>query len=114
MTKEVAPLVVGGKVNVSAKRCPHLYAALQRGLDRVRGGWARVVDLRRQGRVDTAARVAARLMGVKGEPMTEEARARVQEYREAHKDEIAAKRKAKAAAQRRLREVVGAGVRRGS
>jgi hypothetical protein len=96
-------LTQGGKVLVDATRCPRLHAALTRGLVRVRSEWDRVVDLRRAGDLDKADRVAARLLGVKGEPMDEETKAKLRAYAEEHKDEIAAKRRLRSAILKRAR-----------
>jgi len=54
--------------------------------------WARVANLRRSGRDHEAEGLARKLLGVKGPPMTEEARARVREYERTHKDEIRQRR----------------------
>ena len=50
--------------------------------------WAKVAGLRASGRVSEAEGLVRRILGVKGAPMTEEARARVREYQRTHKDEI--------------------------
>lgn len=55
--------------------------------------WATVAGLRRAGRDHEAEALVRKLLGVKGPPMTEEARARVREYERTHKDEIRQRRR---------------------
>ena len=68
-----------------------------------RARWARVAELRREGRDDEADGVVSRILGSKkGPPMTAEARAAVRAYEAGHREEINAKRRRK----RLLRRVV--------
>lgn len=55
--------------------------------------WAKVAELRRAGRDAEADGLVRKTLGVKGPPMTEEARARVREYERTHKDEIRERRR---------------------
>lgn len=103
MKTSCGPLVQGGRIMVDAKRCPRLHAALERGLERTRGAWKRVVDLRMAGDIEKASRVADRLLGVQGPPMPDEVKAKLRQYAEEHKDEIAAKRRLRMAILRRAR-----------
>lgn len=97
----------GGAIMVDARRCPTLFRALERGQAAEREGWQRVVDLRRDGKDDTADRVARKLLGIVGPPMTEEKKAELRAYNEAHREERAAKRKAQAAIRRALSRPTG-------
>lgn len=97
----------GGEITVDARRCPTLHRALSRGQAAEREGWQHVVDLRAAGKDDTADRVARRLLGIKGEPMTEEKKAELRAYNEAHREERAARRKQQAAIRRALSKPTG-------
>lgn len=104
-----------GEVLVDPKRCPALHRAMTRAGERVRkarAAWQRVVDARREGHDETADRIAAKLMGIQGPPMSEEKKQELRAYYEAHKEEIAARRRAKAAAKKRMKEVLKARRRR--
>lgn len=98
-------------MKIDAKRCPHLAAALERGTGRLRQGWVRVYEARQAGHIERASRIAARLLGVQGETMSDEKKEELRAYYEAHKEEIAAKRRAKVAAARRMRMVLRSGRR---
>lgn len=101
----------GGEVLVDKKKCPALHRVLTRMAARLqesRKDWGRVIEARKAGEEDKADRIARRLMGIQGPEMSEEKKAELKAYYEAHKDEIAAKRKAKAAAKRRMKELTKA------
>lgn len=106
VTETRGPLVVGGVVMVDPERFPALHRAVSKMVERGRGPWVRVVELRAKGEADAADRAARRAMGVKGEPMTEEAKEKLREYREAHKDEIAARAKLKRVVKARTRQMM--------
>jgi hypothetical protein len=78
-------------VLVDARKYPALHRGLEAGARRLRedrAGWARVVELRGRGEVESAHRLAAKLMGVQGPPMDEETKERLRQYKAEHKDEI--------------------------
>ena len=54
------------------------------------GDWAKVVEARRAGNIDTADRIARRAMGVKAPPMSDADRERLKQYQAEHGPEIAA------------------------
>jgi len=87
--------VKAGQVQVDPKTCPTLHRSLVAGLTLL-NGWQEVVELRAQGKDDSADRLARKLMGVQSEPMSEETKAKLREYAEAHKDEITERRRTKA------------------
>ena len=94
--------------DINPKRYPSLHAATLRGEALVLAdlaGWSRVETLRREGHGEAADRVARKLLGVV-EPMSEEAKAKLREYRETHKEEIAAKAKAKAVLRKRTKAIM--------
>jgi phosphoglycerate-specific signal transduction histidine kinase len=62
-----------------------------------RDPWGRVVELRAAGKDDTAGRVAKKLLGVQGPPMTEEVKEKLRRHNDEHKEEIERRRKIKAA-----------------
>jgi hypothetical protein len=74
--------------DVDPVKCPHLYAALRRGQERQHAGWVRVMELRRAGQDGSADRLVRKLLGVQGEPMTEEKKEYLDNYKVEHKDEI--------------------------
>lgn len=108
------PLITRGAVAVDPKRCPTLHRALSRMIEcqRAEGDWARVVELRANGEFDAADRIARRAMGVKSEPMSEEAKEKLREYRETHAEEIKARAKQKRAIKARTRAIMVAPKRR--
>lgn len=107
-TGTVGPLVVKGTPAVDPARCPTLHRVLTRMLERMReqGDWAQVVELRAKGELDAADRVARRAMGIVPEPMSEEAKEKLREYREAHAEEIKDRAKLKRAVQARTRAIM--------
>jgi hypothetical protein len=74
--------------------------------------WARVIEHREAGRPETADRVAKRLLGVKSDPMSEDRREYLEQYRKDHAEEIKARAKATRAARKRLRQIMKARSRR--
>ncbi len=72
----------------------------------VDAGWSRVVQLRAEGREESAARVARRLMGIKGPEMDEETKSKLRAWREEHKDEIRERARGRRALRRRTKELV--------
>lgn len=88
-------------VDIDPMKCPTLYAALRRGTERIREGWARVAELRREGKDDSAGRLARKLLGVQGEPMSEETKEKLRRYNEEHKEEIQARREQEREVRRR-------------
>jgi hypothetical protein len=64
--------------------------------------WGEVVRARRAGHASTADRIARKILGV-AEPMSEEAKEKLREYNETHKEQIKARRKAQAAARKNLK-----------
>ena len=106
------PLVVNNVVMVDPKRCPILHRCLTLMLERSRGPWAKVVELRASNQNDAADRLARKAMGVQGEPMSEEAKEKLRAYAEEHKDEIKERAKLKRAAQARTRAIMVAPRRR--
>jgi hypothetical protein len=73
---------------VDPVKCPHLYAALKRGLDRQNEGWGRVVELRESGQDGSAARLVRKLLGVQGPPMSDETKEKLRQYNEENAEEI--------------------------
>jgi hypothetical protein len=71
-----------------------------------------VVVLRRAGSQDEADRLVRRIMGIQGPPMTEEKKAELRAWGEAHKDEIREKRRMRILTRRRTLELLAAGTRR--
>lgn len=97
--------------DVDPVKCPHLYAALQRGLDHQYNGWAHVVELRREGKEDSADRLVRKLLGVQGPPMSEETKEKLRKYSEDHKEEIKARRHQEAETRRRTLALLTTGGR---
>lgn len=86
-----------GTIAVNKRRFPTLYRCLERGLKRNLEGWARVVELRLAGKHDSADRVAKKLLGVQGPPMSEEVKEKLRRYNAEHADEIKTRRRTQAA-----------------
>lgn len=97
--------------DVNPVKCPHLYAALQRGQGRQYEGWARVVELRRSGQEDAAGRLVRKLLGVQGPPMPEEVKEKLRRYNEEHRDEIRERRLQAVATRRRTLALLTTGGR---
>lgn len=72
----------------------------------VKADWLKVIAERRAGNDDAAARLARKLMGVQGPPMSEETKERLRRYQEEHAEEIKARRELQAASDRRLRQIM--------
>lgn len=98
--------------DVDPVKCPRLYAALERGLDRQYNGWAHVVELRREGQLDAADRLVRKLLGVQGPPMSEETKEKLRLYNEEHKEEIKARRQQEAETRRRTIALLTTGKKR--
>ena len=106
-----APRLVSrdGKVLVDGKRFPSLYRALERGAVHVRNtraDWERVANFRQKGQNEKADRLAKKLIGVTGPPMTAEAKQWLRDYREEHADEIKDRAQRRREVQRRTRELM--------
>lgn len=100
-----------GRVLVSSRKYPTLHRSLEAGAAKVRAErekWAHVVDLRRRGMRATAERVAKRLLGIKGPPMSEEKKAELRRWKEEHREEIQERRQQKAAFKKRVRQLAHA------
>lgn len=114
--KGTGPLLYkNGMVRVDPTKYPHLHAALERGMAdyrEKRAEWARVAELRRAGQVDSADRLARKLLGVQGPPMSEAKKAELRAYNEAHKDERAEKRRLAAEVRRRTKALLATGRKR--
>lgn len=93
--KHQVDLVANGIPAVDPQRCPTLHRALTSMLERghSQGDWAKVVELRAKGDLETAGRIARRAMGVAPEPMDEETKMKLRAHAEEHKDEIKEKHK---------------------
>lgn len=107
-----SPLIVGGTVAVDAKRCPTLHRCLTLMLERGRGQWTKVVELRAAGDLDAADRIAKRAMGIMPEPMSEETKQKLKEYNETHKEELRDRAKLKRTVTARARTIMVAPKRR--
>lgn len=68
--------------------------------------WARVSLLRQKGEDNAAERLARRLLGIRGEPMSEEAKEKLRVYKEEHAEEIKAREEIKKSARKRLEVLV--------
>jgi hypothetical protein len=88
---------------------PSLYAALKRGTEAIREGWQKVSDLRQAGHNDAANRLARKLLGVQGEPMSEETKEKLRRYNEEHKEEIQERRKQERATLERTKALLRTG-----
>lgn len=108
------PLIVKGAVAVDSERCPTLHRALSRMIERraERGDWMQVVELRAKGEFDAADRIARRAMGIMPEPMSEEAKEKLREYNETHKEEIKERVKLKRIVKARTQAIMVAPRRR--
>lgn len=78
--------------DVDPKKCPSLHAALLRAEAREQDGWVRVAELRRRGEDGAASRLVRKLLGIKGEPMSEETKEKLRQYNEEHAEEIKARK----------------------
>lgn len=105
-----------GSVAVDATKYPSLYRALERSRvahqEMGRAGWARVVELRRAGQDDAASRLVRKLLGVQGEPMSDETKEKLRIYNEEHKDEIRERRQQQVAVRRRTIALLTTGTKR--
>lgn len=108
----MGPLVnADGTIAVSKRKFPSLYRCLERSMPLIskeRLQWQRVIELRREGKDESANRLARKLLGITGPEMTEETKAKLKAYNEANKEKIAARR----AAQRALRRAISKPVAR--
>lgn len=68
--------------------------------------WARVTLLRQKGEDQAAERLARKLLGVKGEPMSEEAKEKLRIYKEEHAEEIKAREELKRTTRKRLEVLI--------
>jgi hypothetical protein len=68
--------------------------------------WVRVTLLREKGEDQAAERLARKLLGIKGEPMTPEAKEKLRVYKEEHAEEIKARVELKRATRKRLELLV--------
>jgi hypothetical protein len=93
-----------GTVAVDAAKYPALHRALEAGARRLRqehAEWARIAELRHEGQAGSADRLARKLLGVQGAPMSEETKEKLRAYNEAHKAEIKQRQKQKNLLRRR-------------
>jgi hypothetical protein len=67
---------------------------LAHGKTCVNPAWQRIEEARKEGLFDKANRIFRKLFGI-GEPMSEEAKQKLKEYREAHAEEIKEKQQGK-------------------
>lgn len=109
----IGPLInEDGTVAVSKRKCPTLHRCLTRMVERkeqeAKKGWGRVAELRAAGQIDSACRVARKLLGVQGPPMSEEKKEELRIYHEKHKLEISERNKQKRFVRRRTLEVLKA------
>lgn len=95
-----------GTVAVDAARFPSLHRALSRISNEQREGWTRVAAMRRAGDLDSADRLARKLLGVQGPPMSEETKAKLREYNETHKEEIQERRRQESEVRRRTLDIL--------
>lgn len=68
--------------------------------------WGRVMKLRQNGEIESAERLARRLLGVKGEPMDDETKEKLRQWKEEHAEEIKARSEVKRQARERLEAMV--------
>lgn len=101
-----------GTVLVDPKRCPTLHRSLVRSHGHAREGWARVVELRATGQEEMAARLVRRLLGVQGEPMSEEKKEALRRWKEEHKDEIKERKQTELEVRKRTLALLKTGPRR--
>ncbi len=104
-----------GNVLVSKRKYPSLHRSLQQGAApyrKERADWLRVSTLRAKGRPEQAQRIARRLMGIEGPPMSEEVKAKLKQYNLEHADEIRQRREQKAALRHRTKEILKKGPRK--
>lgn len=100
-----------GRVLVDRKKYPTLHRSLEAGAAKVRAErqkWAHVLELRGRGKRATAERVAKRLLGIKGPPMSEEKKAELRRWKEEHREEIKERRQQKAAFKKRVQQLARA------
>lgn len=69
----------------------------------VKEDWIRVAELKRQGKGESADRLARRLLGVKGEPMDEDTKEKLRRWKEEHAQEIKDREELKRNARKRLK-----------
>ncbi len=101
-----------GQVLVSQQTFPHLHRALETGLKgyrKDRADWERVAQLRQAGKTETAYRIARRLLGVQGEPMSEEDKGRLRQYGIDNADAIRERRIQKQRLKKRTRDLIKSG-----
>lgn len=110
VTETRTPLVVNGAVMVDPVKFPALHRCLSRTVST--GLWGKVVELRKSGQLDAADRAARKAMGIKGEPMSEEVKAKLREHNETHKDEIKVQRRLARMTRQRTRAIMAAPRRR--
>jgi hypothetical protein len=108
VTETRTPLIENGVVKVDPLRFPILHRCMTLLLERSRGPWAKVVELRASGQMDAADRAARRAMGVKTEPMSEETKEKLRAYNEEHKDEIKERRDQERIVRQRTRAIMAA------
>ncbi|MGH8898800.1 MAG: hypothetical protein ACRDZ4_17705 [Egibacteraceae bacterium] len=110
------PLVGPGLANlVDAQRYPALHATVERRLESAReerGQWQRIAELRREGQVEAAERLARKLLGIQGPPMTEEKKEELRAWKEAHKEEIRQRKEQQRSVRERTLALLTTGRRR--
>jgi len=81
---------------VDKNKCPALYRSLERWLISEREKlekWKKHYESMREGNFDKASKIYRDIMGIFGEPMTEDVKQRLREWNEEHKEEIKLKNK---------------------
>lgn len=96
--------MICGKCGQKREKIYELYVHWQSTCES-RAAWQRVIDAKKEGNFESAARIARKAMGVEGPEMSEETKEKLRQYREEHKEEISAKEKLKRMASRRLRMI---------
>lgn len=74
-TIDRGPLVLNGQNNVNRRKYPHLFRAVQRGLDH--GPWKRWEDAMKAGQTREARRIWCENLGIERTVMSEETKAKL-------------------------------------
>lgn len=97
--------------DIDPVKCPTLYRAARKMVERQQEGWGRVVALRAAGEQDAAERLVRKLLGVQGPPMSEETKEKLRRYNEEHKEEIRERRARERAIRQRTMALLQTGRR---
>lgn len=101
-----------GTVAVDPLKYPALYRTISRARERDREKWRCVVALRAEGKEGAADRLLRKILGTQGPPMSDEKKAALAAYKEAHKDEIKLRLKQKRETRQRTLALLTTGRRR--